>query len=207
LESGRGISETKEHNERFKHSTICLKSSLPLVAFLDANVVIPPTHVKLGEDCFVLEFIHDVGNEREGILISNGLSVELAIVLYQAKFTILLLYKEERRSKRGFGGANVATLQHVLEEIIKCCLFEGRERIHFTARGEFFECLLFKDLSIVEIVNWHQFFQSFDLLLGIFSHGKFCGLSGATKAMSEGIAFPLLDEREETSGGAARESN
>ena len=49
LECGRGIAEPEEHDGGFKESERGDKRSLQLIHFLDSDVVIPPTDVKLGE--------------------------------------------------------------------------------------------------------------------------------------------------------------
>ena len=49
-EGGRGIGEAKEHYAWLEQAKGCFKSSCPLVLFSDANVVVSPANVKLGED-------------------------------------------------------------------------------------------------------------------------------------------------------------
>ena len=41
LEGGRGIAQAKEHDHGFKETFMSDESSLPLISFLDANIVIP----------------------------------------------------------------------------------------------------------------------------------------------------------------------
>ncbi len=49
LEHGWAISKTKKHDERFKEASVHSKSGLPLIAFLDANIIESPLNVQLGE--------------------------------------------------------------------------------------------------------------------------------------------------------------
>jgi hypothetical protein len=52
LKGGRGVGEAKEHNSRFKESLARLEGGFPFVTFFDADVVIPPSYVKLGKESF-----------------------------------------------------------------------------------------------------------------------------------------------------------
>jgi len=45
------------------------EGSFPLIARTDTNVVIPPSNVKLGEYMSILEFVNDIRDEREGVLV------------------------------------------------------------------------------------------------------------------------------------------
>src|SRR5713101_2873581 len=120
LESCRRVGKTKEHHQGFKHSFVHLEGSFPFIAFLDSNIVVAPSYIKLSEDLCILQFIDDIRNERKWVLILDGDGVESSIVLYWMQFTILLLDKEEGRDKGGFGRVNVSvsSLEHVLQEHI-----------------------------------------------------------------------------------------
>ena len=59
LLKGRGrIGHSKEHDSGFIESTVGDEGSLPLVPFLDTNIVVPPSYVKLGEDLCIFEFVN-----------------------------------------------------------------------------------------------------------------------------------------------------
>src|SRR5882672_8826494 len=45
LECHRAVSETKEHDKRFKQASVCLKGCLPLVSILDPHIVVSPLDV------------------------------------------------------------------------------------------------------------------------------------------------------------------
>ena len=57
---GGGIGHAKEHDSGFVESSVDNEGSLSLVAFLDLDVVISPSYVKLGEDLGVFEFVNEV---------------------------------------------------------------------------------------------------------------------------------------------------
>ena len=84
LEGGRGVAETKEHNGWFEESKWGDEGSLPLVFLSDAYVVIPPSYIELGEEVSVLHVIDERGNEREGVGVSDGVTVEISVVLAEA---------------------------------------------------------------------------------------------------------------------------
>ena len=63
LECRRRVRETEEHDRGFEEAAIGNESRLPLVAFLDADVVEAPTHVHLGEDLGVFDLVNDVRDE------------------------------------------------------------------------------------------------------------------------------------------------
>ena len=63
LERGWGIAESKEHNCGFKESERSDKCSLPLIHFLNLDVVIPPTDVKFGEQGGILHVVDEFRNK------------------------------------------------------------------------------------------------------------------------------------------------
>ena len=75
LECSGGIAETEEHYCWFKEPFVGNESHLPLVTILDANVVVPPADIKLGEVVSIFQLIHKVGDEREEIGIAGGVFV------------------------------------------------------------------------------------------------------------------------------------
>ena len=130
MERGRRVHETKEHDERFKHATVGFKGSFPLVARTDADVVIPPSDVKLGKDSSILEFVDDIRDERKGVLVLDHERVQLTVILHQMEFTILLLDKEEGRSEGGNRGSNITTSSHIIEESIESGLFHRTKGVN-----------------------------------------------------------------------------
>src|SRR5260221_1164648 len=65
----------------------------------------------------------DIRDEGEGVGVLDCDLVQLPIVLYKAKRTILLLDKEHRGSHGGLGWTDVAIHKVLLEEVIKLLLF------------------------------------------------------------------------------------
>ncbi|KIJ59177.1 hypothetical protein HYDPIDRAFT_101119, partial [Hydnomerulius pinastri MD-312] len=58
LECRWGVGKTEEHDRRLKEPAVSPKGGLPFISFLDADVVISPAYVQLGENLRVLEFVH-----------------------------------------------------------------------------------------------------------------------------------------------------
>ena len=54
---------------------MCDEGGLPLVAILDADVVVSPLDVKLSKQFGVLEFVDEVGDEGKWIGVAGGMFV------------------------------------------------------------------------------------------------------------------------------------
>ena len=106
LEGGRAVSETEEHHQRFKESSVGAECGLPFITFLDVDIVVPPVDIELGEVACTLETIDKVGNERKRIDILDSLCIECAIVLDKSERSILLLDEEYWCCHGGFGGVD-----------------------------------------------------------------------------------------------------
>ena len=81
LKSRRGIAESKEHYSGFKEAERGDERCFPLVFLPDANVVITPSNIKLGEQSRVLHIINQLRDEGERIPIANSVGVEISIIL------------------------------------------------------------------------------------------------------------------------------
>ena len=81
LEGGGSVAEPKEHDGGFKESHGGDESGLPLILLSDANVVITPTNVEFGEQGGFFHVIDEFGDQRERIGISDGVGVQVAVVL------------------------------------------------------------------------------------------------------------------------------
>ena len=106
LESGRGIGETKEHYGWFEESFMCDKGSFPLMPIFDSDIIVSPSDIKLSKDFRPLEFIDKVRNEEKRVCITNGVFIDVVIVLTGSETTILLFDKEERGCLWRVRGAN-----------------------------------------------------------------------------------------------------
>ena len=81
LKCRRSITETKEHYGGFKEAEKSDECRFPLVFLPNANVVITPSNIKLGEQCGVLHIINQFWDEGERIPIVNGVGIEISIIL------------------------------------------------------------------------------------------------------------------------------
>ena len=102
LESGGSIAETKEHDGGFEEFHGGDESGFSLIFLLDVNVVISPVNVKFGEQGGFLHVIDEFRNEGEWIGISDGVGVQVAVILAWVKGSVLLGYKEEGGGLGGF---------------------------------------------------------------------------------------------------------
>ena len=107
------------------------ESGLPLVAFLDADVVVSPSYVKLGKDLGVFEFVDEVRDQREGVRVSDGVFIEVTIVLAGSESAVLFLDKEEGRCLRGFRRADLPGAKVFINEVIGSLSFFYREGVKF----------------------------------------------------------------------------
>ena len=118
LESGGGIGHAEEHDSGFVESSVGNEGSFPLVTFLDSDIVITPSYIKLGEDLGISEFVNEVRDQREGVCILDSMTVKVSVVLAGSKASILFLDEEERRSLRGFGWTNLPGAKIFVNELI-----------------------------------------------------------------------------------------
>ena len=81
LEGGGSVAEPKEHDSGFKKSHGGDESSLSLIFFLNANVVISPTNVEFGEQGGLFHVVDELRDQGEGIGISDGVGVQVVVVL------------------------------------------------------------------------------------------------------------------------------
>ncbi len=66
-----------------------------LISFLNADIVVPPPHIKFHIDMCVAQVMNEIQDEREWILITHGESIDPSVILYQSQFSILLLMKKK----------------------------------------------------------------------------------------------------------------
>jgi hypothetical protein len=72
-----------------------LEGSLPLIALSDADIIVSPSYIELGEVSHALESIDEIVDEGEGVSIFPRDGIECSIVLDEAELTILLLDEED----------------------------------------------------------------------------------------------------------------
>ena len=107
LEHGGGVVEAKEHNGGFEEPLVGDEGCLPLVAILNMDVVVSPMNIELGEVVSVFQLVHKVRDEREGVGVTSGVFIEVAVILTRVEFAILLFDKEERGGLGGVGRTNL----------------------------------------------------------------------------------------------------
>ena len=109
LERGGGVGKPEEHHCWFEEAFMCDEGGLPLVAILDADVVVPPADVKLSKQFGVFEFVDEVRDEGEWIGIVGGMFVQVSVILTGAETAILLFnkgWKGESFHSQGFPGGS-----------------------------------------------------------------------------------------------------
>src|SRR5882762_11492616 len=72
LECTWRICQPKEHDPWFEKTIFGLESCFLFIPFLDPNIVIAPSYVKLGEDVCVLHLTDEIGSKRQGVSIPDG---------------------------------------------------------------------------------------------------------------------------------------
>ena len=87
------------------------KSSLPLVAILDAYIIVSPSYIKLGEDFGVVQFINEVGDVGEGVGVMDSVFVDILIILAGSESSVPFLDEEERGGLRRIGGMNLSSFK------------------------------------------------------------------------------------------------
>ena len=81
LKGGGSVTESKEHDSGFEESHGGDESGLPLIFLSDANVVIPPMNVEFGEQGGFLHVVDEFGDQGERIGVSDGVGVQVVVVL------------------------------------------------------------------------------------------------------------------------------
>ena len=86
------------------------EGGFPLMSVFDSDIIVSPSDIKLGEEFRPLEFIDEVRDERERVCITDGMFIDIAIVLTGSEAAIFPFNEEERRHLRGVRGTNCACL-------------------------------------------------------------------------------------------------
>jgi hypothetical protein len=84
--------------------------SLPFIATLDRDPIIGVLQVKRGEDLRSAQPIEHLRNERKRRMVLNGEVVQSAVVNAKAHTAVLLLCKEDRRTRFGYAAADPSIL-------------------------------------------------------------------------------------------------
>ena len=81
LECGRGVGETKEYDRWFEESLISPESCLPLITFLNPDVIIAPLDIKFGKEAWVLGLVNEFLDQWQGVLVLDRHVIELSVIL------------------------------------------------------------------------------------------------------------------------------
>src|SRR5258708_3663602 len=158
LEHRGGVAQSEEHDSWFKQALVSPECGLPLITLLDPHIVEPPVEVEYGEELSTMEVGQDIRDEGEGVGVLDHDLIQLLIVLYKVKQTILLLDKEHRGSHRGLGWMDVAICKVLLEEVIKLLLFCRGQGEHPGAREFSPRCEI---NGVVPCLPWWELIKGF----------------------------------------------
>ena len=103
MEGDRGVGKAKEHDRGFEEAFGHKKGSFPFIPWLNLDIVVPPSDIKLSEEGAAAEAVNGLGNEGGDVAVLFGPLIDGVIVLNRAEFPILLFYKEEIGSIRAPG--------------------------------------------------------------------------------------------------------
>ena len=97
------------------------EGGFPLVTFLNSDIVISPL---LYPHCMsnlvkTLASFNEVGNQGEGVCISDSVAVEVLVILARSEAAVLLLDEEERGSLGGFGRTDFPREKVFVDELIR----------------------------------------------------------------------------------------
>ncbi len=95
LEGGWGVSESKEHDCRFKESFRGQERCFRFIAWFDTYVVVPPSDVKFCEEGTSTQTIDCLRNKGRNIAVPLGPFIHWSIVLDGSELPILFLDEEE----------------------------------------------------------------------------------------------------------------
>jgi hypothetical protein len=96
LEGSWAVCEAKVHDQWFKETSMCPEGGLLLIALSDADIIVSPSYIELGEVLHTFESMDEIVDEGEGVLILSRDGIECSIFLDEAEFTILLLDEEKK---------------------------------------------------------------------------------------------------------------
>ena len=101
LECGRRISEAEEHYSGFIEPPLCFKRCFVFVSCLDANIVVPSSHVQFCVEHGSSQFSDQHGDEGEQVLVAHRPLVNISVILYRPQLPAFLFDEEEGQGIRG----------------------------------------------------------------------------------------------------------
>ena len=109
--------------QRFKQPLIGLKGAFPLITFANANIVVPPANIQLGEVLGLMKLIDELWNEGYGVVIFDCHCVQCSGVLHQLKGAVLLLNEEYQGCHWRLRWVDMPQAEVLLKEGIEFSLF------------------------------------------------------------------------------------
>ena len=103
-----GVGESEEHHGGFEEPLMGDEGGFPLVSVFDPYIVVSPPNIEFGEDLSVLQFIYEVGDERKGVGVADGVFVDVAVILARAESSVFLFDEEERGGLGRIGRADLS---------------------------------------------------------------------------------------------------
>jgi len=119
LESSQTISLIKEHYQRLKKSTVCMKYSLPFISGLDSDIVKTPANIQFGKVLCFLKLSNKLRDQEKWVLVLDSHCIEVPIILHQLERTVLFLDKKHQHSYRKFKRVYPSSAEIFREEDIK----------------------------------------------------------------------------------------
>src|SRR5262249_33445501 len=116
----------------FVEASVGNKRGFPLVAFLDANVIIAPADIELGENLGVLDPSDYFGNQREWGTVLDADLVDPSVVLHRPECSLLILDEEKRSGNWRLGRSDTARFEMLIEEVVQGLLFSWSEGVHLS---------------------------------------------------------------------------
>jgi hypothetical protein len=107
-----------------------VEHGLPFITFLDADIVVSPPDIKLGEVMCTPESVDEVRDEWKWMCILYCLCIQHLVVPDQSETPILLLDEEYQSYHWGLGGMDLARCQILLNESIQFSLLIQREWVY-----------------------------------------------------------------------------
>ena len=85
LEYHWAVSESKEHDKGFKEAVTGVKGHLPLIAFLDLDIVEPLPYIQLSEVSCPAKLYNELWDNGQRVVILHCHGIEHIVVLYQVQ--------------------------------------------------------------------------------------------------------------------------
>src|ERR1700749_634400 len=120
LERRRSIRQAELHDQELKLPVACAERRLPLIALLNAHIVVIPAHIQSSENLSSLKTIQQFLSQRQRIGILLGHRIQSTVVNNQTYTPILLLNKEDTSTKWSRGRSNIALLQVLVDKLLQC---------------------------------------------------------------------------------------